>query len=46
VYGQAEQLDYVQVTVTYNFPLWFGRLIGVPQVTLTKVSEMPRWRTD
>ena len=44
VYGQAEKDDFVSVTVTYSFELWFGRLIGVPTVTLTKVSEMPRWR--
>jgi Flp pilus assembly protein TadG len=46
VYGQAEKDDFVSVTVTYSFELWFGRLIGVPTVTLTKVSEMPRWRND
>jgi len=46
VYGQAEKLDYVKVTVTYPFDLWFGQLIGFPQVTLTKVSEMPRWRNE
>jgi Flp pilus assembly protein TadG len=44
VEGQAEGWDFVKVTVTYDFDLWFGQLIGVPQVTLTKVSEMPRWR--
>jgi Flp pilus assembly protein TadG len=46
IYGQLEELDFVRVTVTYEFPLWFGRLIGVPEVTLSKVSEMPRWRND
>lgn len=44
--GQEEWSDVVQVTVTYPFNLWFGQLIGVPTVTLTKVSEMPRWRND
>ncbi len=44
VFGQTEELDFVRVTVTYDFGLWFGRLIGVPRVTLTKVAEMPRWR--
>ena len=46
VEGQEEGFEVVQVTVTYQFNLWFGRLIGVPTVTLTKVSEMPRWRND
>jgi hypothetical protein len=46
VEGQAEKWDFVKVTVTYQFDLWFGQLIGIPQVTLTKVSEMPRWRND
>jgi Flp pilus assembly protein TadG len=44
--GQEAWSDVVQVTVTYPFNLWFGQLIGVPQVTLTKVAEMPRWRND
>ena len=44
--GQLEQWDFVRVTVTYPFDLWFARLIGIPQVTLTKVAEMPRWRSD
>ena len=42
--GQAEGSEVVAVTVTHQFDLWFGRLIGIPQLTLTKVSEMPRWR--
>jgi Flp pilus assembly protein TadG len=46
VFGQLEKWDFVRVTVTYDFDFWFGGLIGVPQVTLTKTSEMPRWRTD
>ena len=46
VTGQQEGSDVVAVTVTYDFDLWFGGLIGVPQVTLNKVSEMPRWRND
>jgi hypothetical protein len=46
VEGQAEGSEVVKVTVTYPFDLWFGRLIGIPQVTLTKISEMPRWRSD
>jgi Flp pilus assembly protein TadG len=44
--GQLEEWDFVRVTVTYDFDLWFGGLIGFPQVTLTKTSEMPRWRND
>ena len=46
VYGQEEKEDFVRVTVTYDFDLWFGQLIGFSQVTLTKVSEMPRWRNN
>ena len=34
----------VKVTVTYDFGLWFGQLIGADTVTLTKTSVMPRWR--
>lgn len=45
VEGQEEGSEVVKVTVTYQFNLWFGRLIGFPTVTLTKVSEMPRWRS-
>ena len=45
VEGQAEGSDVVKVTVTYQFDLWFGGLIGISDVTLTKVSEMPRWRS-
>jgi Flp pilus assembly protein TadG len=44
VTGQHEGSTVVVVTVTYQFDLWFGRLIGIPQVTLTKTAEMPRWR--
>ena len=44
--GQWEGSTFVKVTVTHQFDLWFGRLIGIPQVTLTKVSEMPRWRNE
>ena len=44
VEGQAAGSEVVKVTVTYDFDLWFGQLIGFSQVTLTKVSEMPRWR--
>jgi Flp pilus assembly protein TadG len=44
VVGQAEQDDEVTVTLTYDFGLWFGQMIGVSEVTLTKVSVMPRWR--
>ena len=44
VLGQAEGSQEVTVTVTCDFDLWFGRMIGIPTVTLTKVSVMPRWR--
>ena len=46
VEGQEEGSEVVKVTVSYPLPLWFGQLIGIPQVTLSKVSEMPRWRSD
>jgi len=45
VEGQEAGSTVVKVTVTYPFDLWFGQLIGIPDVTLTKVSEMPRWRS-
>ena len=44
VSGQQEGSTEVVVTVTFQFDLWFGRLIGIPQVTLVKTAEMPRWR--
>jgi Flp pilus assembly protein TadG len=44
VAGQEADSEEVTVTVTYNFRLWFGGLIGFPELTLTKVSVMPRWR--
>jgi Flp pilus assembly protein TadG len=44
VTGQHEGSTEVVVTVTFQFDLWFGRLIGIPQLTLTKTAEMPRWR--
>lgn len=44
VEGQAEGSDVVKVTVTYQFDLWFAGMIGISDVMLTKVSEMPRWR--
>lgn len=46
VEGQEEGSEVVKVTATYQFPLWFGRLIGVPMLTITKTAEMPRWRND
>ena len=46
VEGQTLGSEVVKVTVSYPVDLWFGQLIGIPQVTLTKVSEMPRWRSD
>jgi len=44
VEGQAPGSEVVKVTVTYQFDLWFGGIIGISDVTLTKASEMPRWR--
>ena len=46
VYGQFEGSTEVIVTATVQFDLWFGRLIGLPQVTLSKTAEMPRWRNE
>jgi hypothetical protein len=31
----------VTVTASYEFDLWFGGIIGVPEVTLTKRAVMP-----
>jgi Flp pilus assembly protein TadG len=45
VEGQAADSEVVKVTVTYDFDLWFGGIIGFPRVTLTRVAEMPRWRS-
>ena len=44
--GQQDGSEEVTVTVTYPFELWFGRLIGIDTVTLTKASVMPRWRNE
>lgn len=46
VEGQEEGSEVVKVTVTCQFNPWFGRLIGIPTLTLAKVSEMPRCRND
>jgi Flp pilus assembly protein TadG len=46
VSGQHAGSDAVTVSVTYPFVPWFGRLIGMDTVNLTKVSVMPRWRND
>ncbi|MGD8903756.1 MAG: pilus assembly protein [Anaerolineae bacterium] len=50
VVGQEPESDpypnAVKVTVRYEFDFWFGGMIGAPSVTLTKTSEMPRWRND
>ena len=46
VEGQFAGSEVVKVTVSYPLNLWFGQLIGIPQVSLTKISEMPRWRSD
>jgi hypothetical protein len=43
VEGQEVDSEVVKVTVTYDFGLWFGGLIGIPTVTLTKEAQMPRW---
>ncbi len=42
--GQGAGSEEVTVTVTYDFDLWFGGLIGFDTVTLRKTSVMPRWR--
>ena len=50
VVGQEPESDpfpnAVRVTVSHEFDFWFGGMIGFPSVTLTKTSEMPRWRND
>jgi hypothetical protein len=46
VTGQQEGSEVVAVTVSYDFDLWFGGLIGFSEVTLTKTAEMPRWRNE
>jgi Flp pilus assembly protein TadG len=46
VEGQFEGSEVVKVTVTYRFDLWFAGMIGISDVTLTKISEMPRWRSQ
>ena len=46
VEGQTADSDVVKVTVTYDFDLWFGGFIGLPQLTLTKEASMPRWHND
>jgi Flp pilus assembly protein TadG len=43
VVGQTENAEVVKVTVTYEFDLWFGGLIGFPRLTLIKEASMPRW---
>jgi Flp pilus assembly protein TadG len=42
--GQGEGSEEVTVEVSYPLDLWFGRLIGIDTVTLSKTSVMPRWR--
>ena len=42
--GQEEGSEEVTVEVSYPLDLWFGRLIGIDTVTLSKTSVMPRWR--
>ena len=44
VNGQEEGSEEVTVEVSYPLDLWFGRLIGIDTVTLSKTSVMPRWR--
>lgn len=46
VEGQTAKSEVVKVTVTYEFDLWFGRLVGIPRLTLTKAASMPRWFND
>jgi Flp pilus assembly protein TadG len=46
VEGQTATSEVVKVTVTYQFDLWFGRLVGIPRLTLTKEASMPRWFND
>jgi hypothetical protein len=46
VEGQAAGSEVVRVEATYNFPLWFGGIIGFPTVRVTRDASMPRWRND
>ncbi|HSR31116.1 MAG TPA: TadE family protein [Anaerolineae bacterium] len=36
----------VTVTATYDFDLWFGGVIGLPTVTLSKSAVMPMFYSD
>jgi Flp pilus assembly protein TadG len=39
--GVVKGLDEVTVTITYNFGLWFGGLINMNSVELTREAVMP-----
>lgn len=32
-----------RVTVSYPFPLWFGGMLGIPQITVTREAVMPMY---
>jgi Flp pilus assembly protein TadG len=36
----------VTVTVWYDFPLWFGGVLGLDTVTVTRQAVMPMWLPD
>ena len=44
--GQEAGSEAVTIQVSYPLDLWFGRLIGIDTLTLSKTSVMPRWRND
>jgi len=46
VAGQSAGSEAVTISVSYPLDLWFGRLIGIDTVTLSKTSVMPRWRNE
>jgi Flp pilus assembly protein TadG len=41
----GQETGIVTVTATYEFPLWFGGLVGVPTLELEKSAVMPRDQT-
>ena len=44
--GEEGTSTKVTVTASYPFHLWFGGIVGISQVTLTKTADMPRWRAN
>jgi Flp pilus assembly protein TadG len=40
--AMVHSTDFVTVTVSFDFDLWFGGLVGLGQLTLEKTAVMPR----